>query len=251
MSGEKLQSYTETLSSSVNIFPIQKEKLESALNAKDYPMVLQWMKSIKNRLGQIHADNLVRDCEKHMQPFQDPNNIRHERLAAFIEYFFSSLTIFFSDIHHLLEELEEHDLRHEADVDRTREKVSKLTELDKKAVDSMSEEQLEAFISELNDFIDNFEAQKNGLRDSFKLKQYDSTFRWMSIIEDSLNRIHAYSLTEDLRSQMNQYRDVTGVRHERMEAFVNYFLNSLTMLADDVKALNLPKPKKSLQQKRK
>ena len=70
--------------------------------------------------------------------------------------------------------------------------------------------------------------------------------QWLSAIEDSLSKIHANSLLEECRSQINQNKDFNSIRHERLEMFVNYFLTSVSMLADDIKMLHLHKhvPKK-------
>jgi hypothetical protein len=51
--------------------------------------------------------------------------------------------------------------------------------------------------------------------------------RWLSQIEESLAKIHADNLTEDCRAQIAQNKEFSGIRHEKLEIFINYFLSSL------------------------
>jgi CheY-like chemotaxis protein len=243
MTDDQLKNYIEFLSTSVNIFSMQKEKLKHAFDTMDYASVIQWMKIIRNSLSRIYADNLVKDCEKQIELNHDLENIRHEKLRVVIDYFLSTLTMFFADIQKLLEEQGENDHKHASRAEKIKEKLSALTELNARKIKTMTDEQLSNYIRNLNAFPDEFQGQENALRNALKIKHYAFVMQSLSAIEDSLSKIHADDLLEECRNQININKDYNSIRHEKLEAFVNYFLTSLSMLAEDIKMLRLPKQK--------
>ena len=241
MTEKQLHSYTKSLKSSVKLFPMQKGQLESAFRAKDYATVLQCLRSIESRLSQLHADNLANDCKKQINLSHDLDSIRHEKLGVFIEYFFSNLNLFFTDIQELLEELELEEIEQKQGMlaGKLKEKLSIVTELDAKKIEQMTDEQLNIFIENLIAFNEEFPAQETGLKSSVRAKQYASTMRWLTAIEKSLKKIHANSFMEECQNQIELNIDIKNIRHEKLEAFVNYFLASLSILSADIKKLNL------------
>jgi CheY-like chemotaxis protein len=240
MKENQLQDYIRTLSVCVNVFPAQKEKLESAFLTMDYASVLQWLKIIRNSLFRIHADNLAKECEKQINLNHDLENIRHEKFRVFIDYFISSLTMFFADITRSLSELES-EQKHESKADIIRDKLLTVSELNSEKIEKMTEAQLADYTEQLISFHEDFGAQENGLKNSVKIKHYAFVMQWLTGIEDSLSKIHADELLEECRSQISLNKDYNNIRHERLEVFVNYFLSSLSMLASDIKTLDLPK----------
>ncbi|MCL2852993.1 MAG: response regulator [Defluviitaleaceae bacterium] len=245
MTDVQLQNYTKALSTAANLFPIHKEKLEGAFREMDYAPMLQWLKAIKNSLSKIHADNLASDCERQIELNQDLNNIRHEKLRTFLDYFLSTSTMLFSDILTIQEELEieSFELRYkqEAGLERIREKLLTVTELNPNKVENMTDEQLYGFIEALTAFQEHFPSQEIGLRDALKSKNYTFVLKWLVAIEETLEKIHADSLAETCRNQININKNLANIRHERLEAYISYFLKSLSLLSDDIKMLNLPK----------
>jgi CheY-like chemotaxis protein len=246
MNDKQLKSYTDSLSVTAGTFPVQKGELESALIAMDYAHVFQWMKTISSSLSLIHADTLFRECEKQINQYQDLENIRHEKLKAYIEYFMSTLDIFFTDIHDILEffHLEEVEpQKDEPQPEKIKEKLLTITELNSGKIELMSDEQLYSYLEALNSFLNDFPLQENGLKSSAKIRHYVFVLQWMTSIEESLAKIHADELLEECRGQIAQCRDFNSIRHEKLEAFVNYFLSSLSMLSADINMLHLPKSK--------
>ncbi|MCL2702882.1 MAG: hypothetical protein FWE91_04660 [Defluviitaleaceae bacterium] len=253
MSEKQLQSYTKSLKSFMNIFPMQKGKLESAFAEKDYAMVLQWLKSIRDRLSQIHADNLARDCEKQINANEDISSIRHERLGHFIKFFFSTLMILFVDIQHMMEAHEANEAQGLDQMSQRekqaiksviiKQKLYTIKELERAKIELMSEAQLNNYIDDLAAFHENFQTQETGVRSSFKTKQYATILRWISLIEESLVKIHADSLIEDYINQLNLHNDISNIRHDKLEVNIDYLLSALSMFSEDIKALNLPKMK--------
>jgi hypothetical protein len=243
MSNEQLQTYAESLNTSINLFPVQKEKLENAFRINDYAVVLQWLKSVRNRLSMMHADSLVKDCERQINQNQDLSNIRHDKLRAFIDYFFSNLNIFYTDIQHLFEEQKLEDIEHgnESPLEKIKGRLTMVNELNPKKIKAITSGQLCGYIDCLNAFAEDFEAQENGLKGSIKIKYYASTIQWLSVIEEALTKIYADNLAEECRNQINLNKDFDNIRHEKLEVFIQYLLTSLTILYDDIKKLNLSK----------
>ena len=242
MTEMQLHDYTRALKSFLFIYPIQKGQLESAFQVKDYATVLQCLRSIEYTLSQLHADKLASDCKKQLNLYHDLDSMRHDKFAVFIDYFFSNFNLFFSDIQELLEglELEEIEQKQEMLSSKIREKLSIVTELDSKKIGQLTDKQLGAFIDNLIAFNESFPEQEAGLRSSVKIKQYSSMTRWLIAIQQSLNKIHASSLMEECQNQIELNKDINNIRQEKLEAFVNYFLASLSMLSADIKKMNLP-----------
>ena len=242
MTEVQLQSYTKSLKSFSLIFPIQKGQLESAFRVKDYATVLQCLKSIEYTLQQLHADKLANDCKKQISLYHDLDHIRHDKLGIFVDYFSSNFNLFFSDIQTLLEglELEEVENKQEKLSSKIKEKLSSITDLDSKKIEQMTDGGLNAFIENLIAFNEDFPAQEAGLRSSVKIKQYSSVARWLTAIEQSLNKIHAVSLMEDCQNHIELIKDINNIRQEKLEVFIDYFLSSLSMLSADIKKMNLP-----------
>jgi len=246
MNDEQLLNYSEFLRSAVNIFPVQKERLENALKAMDYASVMQWLTAIRNNLSRMQADDLARDCDKQLNINKDLTNIRHEALRAFVEYFLSNCNMFFTDVQKVLNASDHEANAQISEEDRAKalkseiiEKLSTITELNHEKIAALSSEQLIDYIEVLNTFEDDFLTQSAGLRNTLKVRSYSAVIQWLTTIEETLVQIYAESLAEDCRNQININQDFSKIRHEKFEIFANYFLTSLSMLASDIKALQL------------
>jgi hypothetical protein len=241
MNDDELRSYQETLANSVNLFPIQKERLEDAFKKMDYAPTLQWLKSMRNTLNQIHADNLVKQCDKQLVLFHDVDNIRHDRLKMYIDFFIPTAAMLYADIQMALDELavtEKSGVK-ENYAKKVKERLSTITELNQAAIGRMTDDQLRGYVKSLITFHEDCPAQENGLRSSFKIKNYASVIRWLGVIEAALAQINADNLVEECRRQINLNNDYSAIRHEKMELFINYFLTSLSLLCADIGVLKL------------
>jgi len=242
-----LQSYTESLLSSVALFPVQKDKIELALEEKDYDQVFRWLKSIKTRLTQIHADGFAKDCEKqiNLNATNDFESIRHDRLQMFINYFLSALGIMFADITRLMEHSEKMVPKQQQSQGTgmfiLKRKLMSVGDLDSEKIEMMTSEQLKIYIKNLLDFAENSKTQMKGLGSSVKTKQYEPLIKWLMMTEESLTKIHANELLEVCREHINTNKHLNNIRHDKLEVSINYFVSSLSMLAEDIKALHLDK----------
>jgi CheY-like chemotaxis protein len=95
------------------------------------------------------------------------------------------------------------------------------------------------YIELLHTFDSDYKAQESGLRAALKIKQYATVLQRLAAIEKLLLAIHADDLAEDCKDHINQNKDISGIRHEKLEMFVNYFLSSLSMLSDEIHVLHL------------
>ena len=98
MSDAQLCTYIQALNTFVAEFEAQEKGLRSSINIKHYVFVLQWLGAIEQVLTKIHALNLASNCQKQININKDFNNIKHERLVVFINYFLSSVSMLSSDI---------------------------------------------------------------------------------------------------------------------------------------------------------
>ena len=83
MTKKQLQSYVSALNVTAHTFPVQQEELEYAVSNADYQTVLNWLEIIKSGLMQIHAERLVKDCDKQLSLYPDATNIRYRLCICF------------------------------------------------------------------------------------------------------------------------------------------------------------------------
>jgi len=246
MSAKQLLSYVQALNVTVAAYPLQKEELVHAFLEMDYATVFQWLQLINSSLSQMHADELVKECEKHIAQNQDLNAVRHDRVKVFIDYFIPTLDLFIAEVYQVLDdiealEVEEVEKQHELDPEKIKEKLLTINELNSDMISKMSDSQLAEYIQILNTFHSDFQAQENGLRGSIKIKHYVFVLQWLSTIEETLIKLRAMDLARDCLNHININKDFNNIRHEKLEVFINYLLSSMSMLSADIKMLHLPK----------
>lgn len=101
MNDEELSSYLRELSA----FHIENKSLQNGLKGsiriKNYSFVLQWLSTIEETLLRLHASQLAADCRVQIDQNKDFHNIRHEKLAVYIDYLLSTLSMLSEDIQKL------------------------------------------------------------------------------------------------------------------------------------------------------
>jgi hypothetical protein len=238
MTDAQLRTYRESLTNAVSLFPVQKDRLEDAFAKMD---TLQWLKSMRNTLNQIHADNLAKQCDKQLALNQDIDNIRHDRLKTFIDFFVASLVLLYKDIQTVLDELSqtEKSSPKESFAKKIKNQLSTVSEINMQTIERMTDDHIKVYIKKLRNFTEDSPAQEDGLRSAFKIKNYASVMRWLSVIEGTLTQLHVNSLAEECQRQASLNQDISAIRHEKLEPFVNYVLTSLSMLRSDIESLQL------------
>ena len=254
MSKKQLISYVQALNVTVAAYPLQKEELVHAFLEMDYATVFQWLQLINSSLSQMHADELVKECEKQINQNQDLNTVRHDRVKVFLDYFIPTLDLFMADVYQVLDDLEaleceEVEKQRELDPEQIKEKLLTINELNSEIIRKMSDSHLSDYIQILNSFHTDFQAQENGLRGSIKIKHYVFVLQWLTTIQETLIKLRATDLARDCLNQININKDFNNIRHEKLEVFINYLLSSMSMLSADIKMLHLPKELKKADEK--
>jgi len=246
MSDDQLITYQETLTTAINLFPVQKHRLQESFRKMDYPPTLQWLKSMRNTLNKIHADNLVRNCDKQINQYQDIDNIKHDRFKTFVEFTVDTVEMLYNDIQLVLNEVpgEEDVDPQETFAKMMREQIATITEINETAVEKLKDDQLKTYAKNLMNFPDESVSQMEGLKGAFKIKNYPSVMRWLNVLEGALTKIHADGLAEECRRQINLTNDYSAIRHEKLEIFIKYIITSMTMLCNDIDTLNFNDLKK-------
>jgi CheY-like chemotaxis protein len=245
MTAKQLMSFVQTLNITTATYPMQKEALGYSYAESDYASVIQWLQVITSGLIEIHATKLVKESEKFININQDTSNTKHERFKVFIGYFIPSLDIMFDDIQKVLIELDLDDTdtpveSNDLGPDEVRKKILTLKELDHEKIESKTDEDLCEYVQALNSFHTELKAQEHGLKSSLKINHYAFVIQWLNSIEKTLDKIHATELKNTCRNHIESNKNFNNIRPDKFEVIMNYFLSSLSMLSDEIKALHLP-----------
>ena len=240
MSDEQMHDYAQSLNTFVEIFPVQQERLKIALQTREYASALQWLISIGNALSQIHADDLAKDCQKQITLSQNTDIIRHEKIEAFSNYFLTALSILFEDVQQVLEKQESAFEQEEVEEPKInfaeiKESLLSISELNAEKIKQIEDDHIQDYIGALAVFVSDMPIQEKGIKGALRSKNYESILQRLGTIGDALSQIHADSLLEDCRNQIKLNSDINNIRHEKLEAFVDYFLASLSMLISEIK----------------
>ncbi|MCL1975275.1 MAG: response regulator [Firmicutes bacterium] len=95
----------------------------------------------------------------------------------------------------------------------------------------MRDIQLDEYIESLNSFVENLSARERELKDSFSAKDYYTFSKYLVAFKDTLIDIHADELAEECQKQIN---NLSSAKHEKVEAFLTYFLSLMAMLSIDI-----------------
>ena len=98
MNDEQLSDFLQTLHAFPAEFQAQENGLKSSIKIKHYVFVMQLLDAVEKTLIKLHATELANDCRNQINLNKDFNNIRHEKLEVFINYFLSSLSMLSEDI---------------------------------------------------------------------------------------------------------------------------------------------------------
>jgi len=245
MNDEQLNAYAEALHMFLQRFPTMQERLQVSIEAKEYTSTLQWLTSIGNALTRINADGLAKNCQKQIAANQNIDNIRHEKLAAFVSFFISSVALLFDDIKKLIEKIEpEQENSNETegaiDIDDIKNKLFNLSEVNIDKIKALSDEDIPGFIEALSAFAGDVSKHAKRIKSSLKAKDNAAVLQKIKNIEESLANIHADDLLEECQSQVELLGNVNNIRHEKLEALVDYLFSSLSMFASEIKG-NFPK----------
>jgi CheY-like chemotaxis protein len=113
-----------------------------------------------------------------------------------------------------------------------REQLLEISELNiAKRLMQMNEGELHEYVQKLNSFVEEFPAHEVNIKKALSDKDYLSLSKNLVFIKDMLISIYADALADDCLKQINGFTDI---KHEKIEAYITYFLSMLTMLSIDI-----------------
>lgn len=113
-----------------------------------------------------------------------------------------------------------------------RERLLEISELElDQVLIKMRDNELHAYIKTLNKFIVNFPKREGELKQALEKQDYIAFSRCLVMIKDMLIDINACRLAEECQKQIDK---LAQIKHEKIEAYMNYFLSLLAMLSIDI-----------------
>jgi CheY-like chemotaxis protein/HPt (histidine-containing phosphotransfer) domain-containing protein len=113
-----------------------------------------------------------------------------------------------------------------------RERLFEISELNiKQKLVQMSNVQLYDYIKMLNSFIEKFPEKEEELKKALDANDYLTFSKHYASIRDMLINIHADELAKDCQKQID---GLINIKHEKVEAYMTYFLSTLAILSIDI-----------------
>jgi CheY-like chemotaxis protein len=98
-------------------------------------------------------------------------------------------------------------------------------------IEQMDEGKLNNFVQLLNSFSDNLPALEKKIKDALVTKNNDALKKHLMSIREILVKIYADEMAQDCTKQIAL---LGNERHEKIEAYMRYFLTTLSMLSADI-----------------
>jgi CheY-like chemotaxis protein/HPt (histidine-containing phosphotransfer) domain-containing protein len=117
-----------------------------------------------------------------------------------------------------------------------KERLFAISELKPAGIHQMDENQLENYVKSLNSFIEGLPDLEERIKAAFEAKDYVSLPKYIENVRDLLAAIHATDMADECTKLI---KDLKNVKREKTEAFMAYFLTSLSMLSIDIQMAEL------------
>jgi CheY-like chemotaxis protein len=98
-------------------------------------------------------------------------------------------------------------------------------------IEQMEKEEFDNYIRLLDKFTDNFPTQEDNIKLALKENDNDACIKHLTLVREILEEIHADEMAQDCAKQINTINSTT---HEKLEAYIRYFLSTLSMLSIDI-----------------
>jgi CheY-like chemotaxis protein/HPt (histidine-containing phosphotransfer) domain-containing protein len=234
----KLNNFVQLLNSFSDNLPGLEKKIKDALVQKDNDALKKHITTVRDLLGKINADEMVQDCTKQINRI---GSERHEKIEAYMRYFLSSLSILSADIQKAQQEPDESsDAAQKSAAGETGnvsenmyiERLLDISELNLAGkIEQMKEDELNAYLELLNTFTDNFPLQEEKINEALRAKDNDAFVKQLSEVKDILEKIYADEMAQDCAKQIGS---IGSTSPEKIEAYMRYFLSTLSMLSIDI-----------------
>jgi len=234
----KLGNFVQLLNSFSDNLPSHEKKIKDALDAKDYDALTKHLSALRDILAKIYAEDMAQDCTKQIGKF---GSEKHEKIEAFMRYFLTNLALLSTDIQKAQKQTDEPSgggaARQDAaaDGDSKKANVDRLLEISELKlagkIEKMGESELNDYLQLLNTFTENFPTQEEEINEALKAKDDNAFVKALSDIRDILEKIHADEMAQDCAKQISS---IGNTSPEKIEAYMRYFLSSLSMLSIDI-----------------
>ena len=234
----KLNNFVQLLNSFSDNLPGLEKKIKDALVTKNNDALKKHLTSVREMLVKIYADEMAQDCAKQIGKLGAE---KHEKIEAYIRYFLSTLSMLSADIQKAQQagkpaaapqkDAAGSDAKGKKDDSSMLERLLEITELNTEKIEQMEEGEFESYLQVLNTFTENYPAQEEKINDALKLKDNDLLTKSLTDVKDILEKIFADEMAQDCAKQI---KAIGTTSPEKIEAYMRYFLSSLSMLSIDI-----------------
>jgi CheY-like chemotaxis protein len=117
-----------------------------------------------------------------------------------------------------------------------KERLLTISELTMAGIQQMDENKLNIYVKSLNSFTDGLPGLDERIKAALEAKDHASLAKGLADVRDLLTAICAFDMADECTKQINYLK---SVKHEKLEAFMAYFLTSLSMLSIDIQMAEL------------
>ena len=251
MEESKVANFVQLLNSFTDNLPGLEKKIKDALVLRDYDALTKNLTAVRGFLEKIYADEMAADCTKQINSF---GTSKHEKIESYMRYFLTTLSILSTDIQKA-QQTGAPAVNTGGTKDTTgRNKIIDMEllfaiselNLDRK-IEQMEDEEFINYVKLLNSFTEDFPIREDKIKAALIVKDNDTLIKQLTYIKDTLGKIFADEMMEECSKQIDL---IDKIKHEKIEAYMRYFLTSLSMLSLDIQmALHKVNKTASLQAK--
>jgi CheY-like chemotaxis protein len=117
-----------------------------------------------------------------------------------------------------------------------KERLIAISELKPAGIQQMDEDQLNTYVKSLNSFIEGLPDLEERIKTALDARDDASLSKGLADARDLLAAINANDMVDECTKRI---KDLKNVKHEKLEAFMAYFMTSLSMLSIDIQMAEL------------
>ena len=253
MDDGKMNNFVQLLNSFCDNLPGFEKKIKDALVTKNNDALKKNLSAIRETLVKIYADEMAQDCTKQIGKLGIE---KHEKIEAYIRYFLSTLSMLSADIQNAQQTGKPADAPQASqnasqnadqkdaagsgaggsaqktkDDSEILERLLEISEINAEKIEQMVESEFDNYLQVLNTFTENYPSQEEKINDALKLKDNDLFTKSLTDVKEILEKIHADEMAQDCAKQI---KAIGTTSPEKIEAYMRYFLSSLSMLSIDI-----------------
>jgi len=235
----ELKKYNQMLYMFTDNLPEQDRRIKNALDSKNYEALTKHLTAVKGILEKIDADEIAADCAKQITSI---GVVKHEKLNAYIRHYF------LFNLSSLAEDILKADLPASGTIPSQKEETAKTTGDKGKLVnkekllaiqelklagkiEQMDDDSFNNYVRLLNFFTENYPEQEEKIKIALKTENDDDLKKQLIDVKEILDKIYAEEMSKECAKQIE---GIGKTMHEKIEAFMRYFLSSLSMLSINI-----------------